>query len=206
MNLEKIHYRTLSRTVNELLTEINTVTKAGINTIRINASHFKSEILEEIEDCLPSELNVIFENPPHDYSVPKNYGIHDTGSLDSLRLLKDRKKDFTIGATGISLADCKNLDLLQLAYLEIPLQINYSSKKAPILGTEGIAALIPKETEYGWVIMSINTPVYASGIRTLQEIKELARNTTIQGVVLDQLLYRESNKAKFIKSIKSYLK
>jgi hypothetical protein len=205
MDLDKIHYRTLSRSVKKLLEEINEVAKAGVGTIRINATHFKAEVLDELEDVLPSEIKLIFENPPHDFDVPLHCGIHSTGAFESIKDLRKSKSGQLIGATGISLADCKNLDLLKLSYLEIPLQINYSTKRAPMLGLEGIAALIPKETEYGWVIMSMNTPVFASGIRTLQEVKDLARNTKIHGVIVDQFLYSEKNKAKMIKTLKAVL-
>ncbi|WP_027420112.1 hypothetical protein [Crocinitomix catalasitica] len=200
MDLDCIQYRTISNSINDLKTEIDSVASAGITTFRI-PEQFMNDVAHSSFDqlCFIVDVNSNIE-------IPDAFGVH----FKSFALMDQRKADIerVTGATANTLLDCKNLDLQGLNYIEVPIDLGAvdANHKNMILGSEGLQALLPKEIEYGWMLLSLATPIMASGIRSMNELEILVDQTAIHGVILDQLIYRASNKKETVQKIQSLFK
>jgi hypothetical protein len=93
-----------------------------------------------------------------------------------------------LGADGIlamDIADCKNWEMKGVDFIQFLLAENDSQDKV-ILGAELLQDMIPREEAYGWMIMSLNTPVFGLGLANKDELANLLSKASIYGLVLTQ--------------------
>lgn len=92
------------------------------------------------------------------------------------------KSDLLIGGMAHNLADCKNWEMLGADFIDFnpPFRV---SKGQP-LGSEGFKELPSKNEVYGWMLFSLNIPVFIHQPTTLPLIKEIYSVADIHGVLL----------------------
>lgn len=100
--------------------------------------------------------------------------------------IRKKHPNLIIGGLATTVADCKNWELLQVDFIHLTTanQNNLNGGLHPILGSEVVQNLISKEENYGWMIMSLNTPVFVAGLSALNELNELVKNASVYGIVL----------------------
>ncbi len=76
---------------------------------------------------------------------------------------------------------------------------------SPILGLNGYAKILPAEREYGWQIMTLNTPVVAIGGIEVDDIDALMKRTAVHGIAVSGLIKNSNSKKELIKEIKNRL-
>ena len=197
MNLDTIQYRTVCNTLQDLIEEIRSTADAGIKTFRVPEVFMNALQDESFNDLkFIVDLHSIAE-------VPQHFGVHYKASLMNDEIVPDTRN--LTGATANTILNCKNFDLKGFDYLEVPIDLGVNSvnHKNSLLGSEGLQALLPKEMEYGWMLLSLATPVMASGIKSFSELELLAEQTAVHGVVLDQIIYSSPDKKRTVKEIQS---
>lgn len=104
--------------------------------------------------------------------------------LDSdLSTIRSSHPNLLVGGLAINLADCKNWELKNVDFIQFAIPSN-NSKQNIILGSEILQDIIPREEEYGWMILSLNKLVFVNGVTNLEELKSIRAKTNIYGVVL----------------------
>lgn len=88
------------------------------------------------------------------------------------------------GGLAHHLADCKNLEMLGAHFIDFnPIPV----KSDPIpMGSEGQAQKPDQHETYGWMLFSLNVPVFYRHPNNLSEIKLRVANADITGVVLNE--------------------
>ncbi len=126
-----------------------------------------------------------------DYLVKDNIDFANEINADGV-LISDLDRDLStirssypnllIGGLALDLADCKNWELKEVDFIQFGIP-NSDSNQNVILGSEILQDIIPREEEYGWMILSLNKPVFVTGIKNFQELKSLHSKTNVYGVV-----------------------
>jgi len=185
----QIHYQIKSDFNSTLLESIKTLVKTGINGLVLNPGNYKITIEQgkQIAQICGENVDLIITDDL-DFAKQINAKTVFLSTLDeTMNNLADKYPNMRIGGGAQRLADCKNWELLDAAYIDFnPPRASLEEEKNPfILGAELYQAVIPKKVEYGWMILSLNTPVFASNLKSLSDLEELINNTQITGVVIN---------------------
>ena len=87
-----------------------------------------------------------------------------------------------LGGLAADLSDCKNWEIKGVDFIQFFMP-TMGSTGVVILGSELLQDIIPREEEYGWMVLSLNKPVFVLGVADFEELKLLHDKTTINGVV-----------------------
>ncbi|MDA7804410.1 thiamine phosphate synthase, partial [Crocinitomix sp.] len=152
----------------------------GVDAIRIPATIPKAEILNliaRIDDTtdlliiddiqLALELNVkgVFFSNPESYNELRNFD-----------------QDLLLGGMAHNLADCKNWEMIGADFIDYnpPIQKEHNSP----LGSEGFQELPSKNEVYGWMLFSLNVPVFVHHPTNLTVIQSIVEFADVQGTSL----------------------
>ncbi|MBN4072673.1 thiamine phosphate synthase [Crocinitomix catalasitica] len=206
--ISKIHYITNGNSQNEILSEVDTVLKAGIDWIQLrmkDESLDHKAIAKEVKErCQDKSILIINDRVELAKEIEAD-GVHlgkeDMSINEARKILGDKK---IIGGTANTIADCKNLELAGVDYIGMgPFAFTETKKELePIIGLEGFQNLFPKEEEYGWVITSINCPILAIGGITGKDIGKIMNTTSIHGVAVSGMIYQADDKGFIVNEIK----
>jgi hypothetical protein len=185
----QIHYHIKSDFNAALLEKIERLIKGGINGVVLNPVNSKITIEQgrQIAQFCGDTAELIITDD-YDFAKQINAKILFLSNLDeSITDLAVEYPNMHIWGRAETLTDCKNWELLGANYIDFnPPQTGLEEDKSPfILGAELYQAVIPKKVEYGWMILSLNTPVFASNIMSLSDLTELIDNTQIAGVIIN---------------------
>lgn len=75
----------------------------------------------------------------------------------------------------------KNADLASPKFILAPLHDLEDATNPPI-GMEKWEKQLPKKPEYGWILSTINTPVFLTGVSDYPTAKRILQNTSIAGI------------------------
>ena len=210
--ISKLHYITQSKTELTILSEVESVLKAGINWVQLR---IKDKSLDYLK--IAKEVKILTDQYSATLIINDNIeickqinacGVHvgltDTPIVEVREQLGTNK---IIGGTANTLADAKNVELFGADYIGLgPFkQTNTKKVLSPILGLEGYKNIILKEESYGWQFLLFNIPIVAIGGLEVNDIKELKQQTGIYGVALSGLIYNSKNKKELIAEINTIL-
>lgn len=111
-----------------------------------------------------------------------------------------------LGGFALSMADCKNWELRKVDFIEFRPSRTNAKTIMPILGSEGFQEIIPKESIYGWMILSLNTPVIASEPSDYDVLTDIVKSADIQGIVISDFFQAQESRLTCLKRIHSIFK
>lgn len=159
----------------------------GIDGLILNPKRFKisseqGKLISEI--C--GEQTAIIVIDDFNFAAEINANVFYITQLEeAITNLSEQYPKMRIVGRAQSLAECKNWELLGADFIDFNPPMDLDDNKSPfIIGSELYQDAIPKKEEYGWMIMSVNTPVFTSQTRSLLELSELFGRTRIAGVVI----------------------
>ncbi len=100
--------------------------------------------------------------------------------------------------------DCMNWELKGVDLIDYN-SSQHITANPTILGSEGLQQLSPKNETYGWMLMSVNTPIFVSGLNTLRELQQLAEKTNFQGAFIRKNFNKETLTPSIIDKIQDLL-
>ena len=207
----KIQYITQALGKTSILEEVNTVLEAGIDWVQLRIKEETEDLEEtavEVKRKCEGKATFILNDRVELAQKIGADGVHlgkkDMPITEARKLFGEHK---IIGGTANTIADCKNLEIAGADYIGMgPYAFTETKKElSPILGLEGFKNLFPKEDDYGWMILSINTPVVAIGGIQLADVDLLANETSVHGVALSGLIYQAENKRELVEQLKNKL-
>ncbi|MFT5818985.1 MAG: thiamine monophosphate synthase [Crocinitomix sp.] len=152
-----------------------------------------NKILAKIQILVDQETDFKQEKKSNkvNYLVKDDVDLADKIGVDGV-LISDLERDLSsirishpdllIGGLAYDLADCKNWEMKGVDFIQFFMPEN-GSPQGVILGSELLQDIIPREEEYGWMILSLNKPVFVLGVSDFEELKLVQEKTTIHGVV-----------------------
>jgi len=203
--ITKLHYITQSKTELTILSEVESVLKAGINWVQLR---IKDKSLDYLK--IAKEVKILTDQYSATLIINDNIeickqinacGVH-VGLSDTpiIEVRKALGKNKIIGGTANTLADVKNVELFGADYIGLGPFKHTTTKKvlSPILGIEGYKNIIPKTEPYGWQALLFNIPIVAIGGLEIEDIKELKEKTGIHGVALSGLIFNSDTKKELV--------
>lgn len=189
----------------ELENQLTAIIQAGIHGIIINpnSENFDVRVLEKIQLLCNSQIDVYLEDA---FELTNQYNF--TGVLFSKQdfsVAEIRKSNPTIkiGGKATNLAECKNWELQKIDFIEFcpPTNQQTTPFTKQILGAESFTKIFPKEEAYGWMILSLNLPVFASGIHHLDSLKELIDTSSVVGAIISDQFEPKISREKIVREI-----
>ncbi len=201
-NASKIHYSI--KQINQQ--QLDELINAGIDTIILESEKKCTENEMTLIKGIQSKVKIIVKD---NIALAKEIGAHGVlfSELHSLEnMTTEDLAQFVVGGIAFNLADCKNWELFKADYIHLDAQKNTKKNTPnPILGTEGFENIIPKKVEYGWMVASINIPVFATGIYSVSQLTELVAVASIYGMTINESFKTEENLKKDVPEIKTIL-
>lgn len=177
----RVHY-CLAKGAQDVYAEIKAALEAGVDFVRLTPEHITDNFSEKIKAANVDRSKLILVNDP---VLALSLGLENIflehSELD-IFTVKSTYPNLNFGGLAHSLADSKNLELAKADYIEMTAPNN--GRHAQPLGSELFQDVIPKEETYGWVVVSLNTPVVASGLKSLNEVEKLVGSADIKGVII----------------------
>ena len=198
--LSIIQFKTESTELNVLIAEIEAMIPLEITTFWLVdeavqfAPQLKARFSEEIQfvhaDNLKTEST---ESPVICYEPSAMNGFVKSGNIQ-------------IGQ-AYTLVDCLNWDLKNVDFIEFRQRGVKSEvrEKKSLMGMESLKVLAPKEAEYGWMLMSLNTPLLLSGFAHFEELKQSLQSINAYGVCLDRHFFEKFGLIERIAEVKELL-
>jgi len=210
--INKLQYITQSKTEDTILSEVESVLKAGVEWVQLRIKDEKLNYLaiaKQVKQLTDQYKSTLIINDNIDIckqidACGVHVGLTDT-PIEKVR--KQLGTNKIIGGTANTLADAKNVELFGADYIGLGPFKHTNTKKvlSPILGLEGYKNIIPKTEPYGWQTLLFNIPIVAIGGLEVNDIKELKQHTGIHGVALSGLIYNSKNKKELITEINTIL-
>jgi thiamine monophosphate synthase len=189
----------------EIDNQLTALVQAGIHGIILNPNikNFDIRVLEKIQLHCNSEFDLYLEDA---FELVNQYNF--TGvilSVQDVSVADIRKSNpnLKIGGKATNLAECKNWELQKIDFIEFRPPTNQQTTPftKQILGAESFTQIFPKEEVYGWMILSLNLPVFASGIHHLDSLKELIDTSSVSGAIISDLFEPKISREKIVREI-----
>lgn len=211
--INKLQYITQSNSEESILSEVNSVLKAGVCWIQLRIKDESLNYLviaKQVKNLTDKAGATLIINDRVDVAIEIDaHGVH-VGLTDmpiqEVRTLIGNQK--IIGGTANTLADVKNVELFGADYIGLGPFRETKTKKvlSPILELEGYKNIIPRAAPYGWQALAFNIPIIAIGGLRIDDISGLKNETGIYGVALSWLIYNAKDQPKLIKELQQLLK
>lgn len=203
-----IQYRSVAKNAEELRIEIEMLLACEVLTLHINPALLESNVdvfkvcrfFQDNKGCISVQDNLDFAQ---EISADVFHILDSKWDIGQLRKIAPELK---IGATAQTLVECKNWELQEIDYLEVCMgssDVNEPALKS-VLGSELLANLIPSESEYGWKLLSLNTPVFACGFVDLESIQNAVTKFKVKGVVISHLLRQSKQRNQLVNDIRAF--
>lgn len=190
INVKKIYYQftfdheesTLTR-INDLL--LNDVFRILIKEIPLELS---TTFLGQVAKLKKAGLELIISYSPELVENLAPFGLLVENNSVSIDQLKKEFPQHIICTTAYSIADCKNGELAEVHELYLDLQRFRSNSLRPsgLIGQEALEHCYPAKESYGWVFLTLNTPLVVGGIKSLHQMKQLIADTDVTAVLLSE--------------------
>jgi len=177
----EIHYRLKKSPEQFLEKELAQIKSIAIDVVRLDAE-FSLDEIQRIKALLNNSALLLEDNVALAEAAGLNGVFFNSVSQALSYLANAPKASLNVGAKALNFADCKNLELQQADFIELNVAVKDNQSK--MLGMELIENAIPKQDEYGWMIMSLNTPVIAAGLKNNGELSKVVKKSTMRGVLL----------------------
>lgn len=185
--------------------QLNALIQAGIHGIILNPNteNFDVRVLEKIQLHCNGQIEVYLED---DFELANQYNFKGViFSKQDVSVADIRKSNPTIkiGGKATNLAECKNWELQKIDFIEFRLPPNQQTTPftKQILGAESFTKIFPKEEVYGWMILSLNLPVFATGIHQLDSLKELIDTSSVVGAIISDQFEPKISREKIVREI-----
>lgn len=107
--------------------------------------------------------------------------------------------DLEVGCIAYSIADCKNLELAGVDYIQYDIPSNIEENR--INNIPDLDVLVSTETTYGWNLLSLNAPVLVGNLQGLEDFKRLFAQTEISGILMSSWKGDLKNDLKLIRNL-----
>lgn len=202
----RLYYR-LEETQNlaEFDNQFTELIQVGIHGIIINPNikNFDVRVLEKIQLLCNAQIDVYLEDA---FELANQYnftGIILSEQDVSVSHIRKSNPTIKIGGKATNLAECKNWELQKIDFIEFrpPTNPQTTSFTKQILGSESFNKVFPKEEVYGWMIFSLNLPVFASGIHHVDSLKELIDTSSVVGAIISDQFEPKISREKIVREI-----
>lgn len=185
---EWILYDFENKSGESIVDQLSVLLNAGVLGILVdplNSGFSINQIIEVVSLCKGKTACFIVD----DLALAKKVGasgLFFSSMAQADWSIKETNPELIIGGRANTLADSKNLELMDADFivLDIAAAKPIEAGNGPILGAEIFSTIVPQQTVYGWTIASLNTPVLASGLHSLEELALIIENATIAGVLI----------------------
>lgn len=168
--------------------QLSILTKAQVSAILLHPenSGFSIDQLKEIVSFCKGEMDCFVVD---NLTLAKEMGASGL-FFSNIQLadwsIKETNPDLIIGGRAHTLADCKNFELMDADFLTLISSVAkpLGPDNGSVLGSEIFSDIVPQQEVYGWMVSSLNVPVIAEGIYSLDELAVIAENSDIQGVLI----------------------
>jgi len=211
--IKKLQYITQSKTEDLILSEVESVLRAGVEWVQLRIKDDNLDYLEiakQVKQLTDQYKATLIINDKVNIckqidACGVHVGLTDTPIQDVREILGNDK---IIGGTANTFADAKNVELFGADYIGLGPFKHTNTKKvlSPILGLNGYKSIIPKTEPYGWQTILFNIPIVAIGGLEVNDIKTLKQYTGIHGVALSGLIYNSNNKKELITEINKIMR
>jgi thiamine monophosphate synthase len=189
----------------ELEIQLTALIQAGIHGIIINPNteNFDVRVLEKIQLHCNSQIEVYLEDA-FELAIQYNFkGVILSEQNDSVNDIRKSNPNIKIGSKATNLVECKNWELQKIDFIEFcpPSNQQTTPFTKQILGAESFTKIFPKEEAYGWMILSLNLPVFASGIHRLDSLKELIETSSVVGAIISDQFEPKISREKSVREI-----
>jgi hypothetical protein len=185
--------------------QLTALIQAGINGVIINPNivNFDVRVLEKIQLLCNTQIDVYLEDA---FDLVNQYnfrGVILTGQDDSLNDIRNSNPTIKIGGKATNLVECKNWELKKIDFIEFRPPTNQQTTPftKQILGAESFTKIFPKEEVYGWMILSLNLPVFASGIQHIVSMKELIDTSSVVGAIISDQFEPKISREKIVQEL-----
>ncbi len=179
--------------------------QAGIHGIIINPNfeNFDVSTLKKIRNLCNSRIDLFLDDALELANEYNFTGVILSEEGHSIGEIRKTYPNLKIGGKATNLAECKNWEMQNIDFIEFcpPTNQRTTPFTKQILGTESFTKIFPKEEVYGWMILSLNVPVFATGIHQLDSIKELIDTTSVVGAIISDQFEPKMNREKIVKEI-----
>lgn len=187
--MEKIHYQVFFTDEADTLVLINDLVNSGIVNIYLKElpSSLTDDFCTGIQSKVEGGLKLMIDYSPGLMLDLKPTHIVVGNAIIGLSDLRKQFPTLIIGAYAHSLVDCKNWELAGADFLIVDFhkfKANTLQANA-LIGQEAVRAFYPNKEEYGWVFMSVNTPIFVKGIKDLNEVESLWRDTDLKHIIIN---------------------
>ncbi len=148
--------------------------------------NYSAQFIDELNQLSFRGLELITKDTA---SLLKNfipYGVLTANDFEKINQMKTDFPNCKIVVTAHSLVDCKNAELAGADLLFV----NYHKFKLKpfeprgLMGQEAMEAAFPSKEQYGWVFLTVNTPVVVGGMKSIHEVKQLMKHTDLESVII----------------------
>lgn len=203
--VEQIHYQVFFTDEQETLLRMNQLVSCGILNVYLKelptviSEHFSKALQLQVQDGL--KLMIDFSHELIAVINPSIVIINEEQNVRSK--VKDEFPTVKIAAHGHSLVECKNWELAGVDFLIVDYHSFSANTLQPnaLIGSEALQAFYPSKEEYGWVFLSINTPVFVKGMNFITEIEILLRDTDLRHFIINDQFEPSLNMEEKVKRI-----
>lgn len=155
----------------------------SIDAIRIPFNNFKEDRILAEQKGWEKNRVVLELVTPQDYQTTCGNRVFFTKPSEDIAAFKMNFPDIEVGAAAFTIADCKNLELAKVDYIQY--DISGSNLSKSIESIPDLKSLLSRESEYGWDLLSLNTPVLIGNVKGLDQFTDIFNQADIKGLVLD---------------------
>ena len=163
---------------------IDRLDKMTFDSVRINCNALQNPAVKTALIGVSPNKVVVSYSCPAEYEPTDFERVFFEVYSDDVLNFAELHPTLSIGCHANSVAECKNLEMVGVDYIQYDPpkdQPEAGMGKIPFLET-----LIPRKEEYGWVVMSLNTPIIVGGLNSPDEYEDIYQLADVKGVFLDE--------------------
>lgn len=187
----KIHYNLVYSNDLEFVSKLDELIACGIDSVFLSAipAVLSTDILAKLKSLSKAAVNLTidFDNDLIHSICPNSVILpNDDANLKSIR---NEYPNMRIGAAADSITQCKNWELLEIDFLVLNWSSFQSNRaaKASILGSEDPQTIFPQKEPYGWMLLSLNTPIIAAGFKSINELAIVLNDSYIDQILISSV-------------------
>lgn len=202
-------YDFVNKSDESIADRLSILNNAGISALLVHPekSGFSIDQLKVIATFCKGEIDCfVVDNPVLAKEIGASGLFFSTIQLADWSI-KESHPNLIIGGRAHSLADCKNFELMDADFLTLVPAVAkpLGADNGSIPGSEIFSDIVPQEEVYGWMVSSLNIPVIAEGVFSLEELTRIVENANTQGVLISDTFCPTLDRSGCISAIRKTL-
>jgi hypothetical protein len=152
--------------------------------IRINYNDLNDSTYRDFVAQIDANKVVVSYDFPNQYKSTNFSQVFFEVYSDDVMVFVESHPHLKVGCRANSMAACKNLELAGIDYIQYDPPQEQSNKRTD--RRLFLETMVPRKEEYGWAIMSLNTPILVGELDTPVEFEEIFHLADIQGIYLEK--------------------